>query len=258
MVKRIEIQWSYSPEEVLEQTYEYSHDNFTLKIYEGKARIIFENPDFKAEEIDRDMVEEKYKPYVLKALYALGMMIEDKINISSGFSKEQINDDGSKHVFVSPEPVSVSVSTSVAEVVIKDSEGNVIESSQERRINRRDNFVNKVLNYGIDDSTLQQLLISYNNSLLDLENEFFYLYEIREGIKGELGSSPCDVLNISSKKCSELGRISNAEPYKEGRHRGNFNLEELKPAPKSEKNKARKIARKMIEEYIEYLKNESR
>lgn len=257
MVKKIEMQWSYTPEDILNESYNYIENHFELKIKEGKAIILFEHPDFCLDDINDEMIN-RYKSYVSKAIKSIEFIKKRLISIG-GLVIKQIHEDGSEDtkVFVKSLGGSIS-STFTANLIIRDSDGNIIENTRDERINQRNNFIDRVLDNGVFNNRLQQLLNSYSNSLDDPDNEFFYLYEIRDGLSVTFEGKydAISKLNITENDWRELGRITNVEPYKEGRHRGDHLDEELIPAPANEKKIAREIAIKMIKAYIEFISNE--
>jgi len=262
MCKKIEIIWGYSPKNALEKVYTFNADEFRLEINKGNAIMIFDDPNLDFEKIDRKKIKEKYKPYVISALRALGVITDKNISFhNNGFAIIQYNSDGSKNAHYIEELVISAPSSVSLEIVHKDSDGNVIFDSNEKRIKDRNEFVDKILNNCVNDRTLQQLLVSYSNALNDPDNEFFYLYEIRDGLSRAFNThkEAISKLNIDEKKeWRKLGDIANNKPYKESRHRGKL-IEKhgiLHSAPDSVKKEARNIAKKMIIKYIDYLKSD--
>jgi hypothetical protein len=81
----------------------------------------------------------------------------------------------------------------------------------------------------------------------DPDNELVHLYEIRDAAaKHYGGKAPAlKALGIPQAEWNELDRLANAEPLREGRHRGKHNPG-LRKATKEERTQARAIARSII------------
>jgi hypothetical protein len=95
------------------------------------------------------------------------------------------------------------------------------------------------------------------NAIKYPENEFSYLYEVREALSKEFGGekSVINTLAIDKKDYKELGRLANHEPVRQSRHRG-VNVKDLRDASQDELIQARSIARQMIMRYINYLETQ--
>ncbi len=98
------------------------------------------------------------------------------------------------------------------------------------------------------------MLKSYQNSVKDPDNEFVHLYEIRDSLSERFGSKKSAIkkLGITSNEWDEIGKLANALPLKQGRHRGKA-VGALIDAEIAELEKARKSAAYLIEKYLEYL-----
>ena len=92
------------------------------------------------------------------------------------------------------------------------------------------------------------------SSVKDPDNEFVHLYEIRDSLSERFGSKKSAIkkLGVTSNEWDEIGKLANALPLKQGRHRGKA-VGALRDAEIAELEKARKSAAYLIEKYLEYL-----
>ncbi|HNG61512.1 MAG TPA: hypothetical protein PKZ52_16940, partial [Cellvibrionaceae bacterium] len=107
------------------------------------------------------------------------------------------------------------------------------------------------------DSTMKLIVDSYLKSIEDPQNEFVYLYEIREKLQRYFGTtkSMTTLLNIDKSDFGKFGKITCDEPIEQGRHRGKF--ENLRPATQEELFYCRGFIKNLIEKYAIYLTHKS-
>jgi hypothetical protein len=90
------------------------------------------------------------------------------------------------------------------------------------------------------------MLRSWSRSTSDPGNELLHLYEVRDALakhcSGEKGARAA--LGISGGDWSYIGRLADAEPIEQGRHRGRHPFR--RNATGAESEKARNIIRKWI------------
>ena len=91
-------------------------------------------------------------------------------------------------------------------------------------------------------------------SVEDPDNELVYLYEVREALARKFGgqATAMEKLCLNKTQWDIIGILANNEPFKQGRHRGNW-VGNLRAAELSELEKARKSAVLLIEKYLIYL-----
>jgi len=79
------------------------------------------------------------------------------------------------------------------------------------------------------------------------------LYEIREALSAALGGDALarQALDILDADWRTLGRLANSEPIRQGRHRGSH-IGALRDATEGELREARRIARSLIEGYLNW------
>lgn len=98
------------------------------------------------------------------------------------------------------------------------------------------------------------MLKSYSSSVSDPDNELVHLYEIRDAASTIFGSenNARSKLGITNKEWSDFGLIANKRPLLQGRHRGS-NAGALRQADADELETVRKIASKIVENYMIHL-----
>jgi hypothetical protein len=91
-------------------------------------------------------------------------------------------------------------------------------------------------------------------SVRDPANAFVHLYEIIEALSKHFvnGAGARKALGVSNNKWRRLRQLANDEPLRQGRHRGK-SLGALRDATVKELEEARRIARSLVEGYLEYL-----
>jgi hypothetical protein len=103
------------------------------------------------------------------------------------------------------------------------------------------------------DTTMRLLIDSYLKSIDDPQNEFVYLYEVREKLQFHFGTIKLmtDTLNIDKTDFDRFGVITCVQPTEQSRHRGKF--EQMRPATQEELNNCRAFIKDIIEKYALHL-----
>lgn len=65
------------------------------------------------------------------------------------------------------------------DTIVKDKDGNIVSDSKKERLNKQKRISSMIEAYRYTDSTLDQMLRSYQISVKDPGNELVHLYEIR-------------------------------------------------------------------------------
>ena len=89
---------------------------------------------------------------------------------------------------------------------------------------------------------------SYCQSLADPGNALVHLGEIKDALSKTLGSAKAAEAAMPSAAWNTLGKIANALPVNESRHRG-AHFENLRPATQAELHRARAAAKQLIEAF---------
>ena len=164
------------------------------------------------------------------------------------------HEDGRRDIFVTLSEAVVAVCGMQADVIVKDSQGRIVRDSRAARLSHeRDLGAALIDPSAMADAVLQRVLCSYENAVKDPEDELVHLYEIREALSAALGGDALarQALDISDADWRTLGRLANSEPIRPGRHRGSHSGA-LRDATEGELREARRIARSLIEGYLNW------
>lgn len=144
--------------------------------------------------------------------------------------------------------------TGTVDVRVLDAEGNVIAESAAERARAVMEFAELAARAGSSDAVAQALLGSYSRAVGDKANELVHLWEVAEALDSRFAGErrAQRSLVITKARWNTLGRLSNHEPLKQGRHRGEY-PGQLRDATPAELEEARSIAREMILAYLRYL-----
>lgn len=116
-------------------------------------------------------------------------------------------------------------------------------------------FSNQIEKLFNSNYTLRYVINRYSLAIDDYDNEFFYLYEIREAIKTyfkELRKEYLEELGLTKKFEREFGEITNHLPFFQSRHRGAHAGKHVYPGGETIL-KVRAMARELILKYQAYL-----
>lgn len=138
------------------------------------------------------------------------------------------------------------------DIVITRADGTRIDSKAERIESKRE-LANRVAEYGTDPH-LSTMLASFKRAMEDRENTLIHLYEVLDTLSERFGGKKhaMDALSIPNDLWSDLGRLANHEPVKEGRHRGKMVLN-LRAATNVELDHCKSIAANLISRYVDFL-----
>ncbi|TWT39824.1 hypothetical protein KOR42_51520 [Thalassoglobus neptunius] len=107
------------------------------------------------------------------------------------------------------------------------------------------------------------LIQSYEGALLHPDDEIVYLYEIRDALSKRFGGEKRMIAKLeidgggpSDFKWTNFKELANAQPIKQGRHRGNHHGC-LRDATQSELSNARNFALHLIRSYLHYLNQQA-
>ena len=251
MVEEIVIEWKYDPKDYFEEKIIISNENYKMDIVDGsvKARV---DPKFFYE--PKDLMSELHDQVESRFL-AVQVMTHMPFTLSKP-SRYDLRADGTKNIYISVDPVVMKVSIGNADIVVKDKNGNIVSDTKKDRIDKKKWFAETSGKYRTKDPTLDRMLKSYNMSVTDPDNELVHLYEARDAVSKKFGKKgkAKSAINITEKEWNSLGRIANDEPLLQGRHRGQ-NAGKLRKAELSELELARRVASKIVENYMKYLEN---
>ena len=250
MVTKIVIEWKYSPKEYFETDLVIPHDKGDIDVKSGVATASVEPKH--ADRID-DIVKEITENLKSRFL-AVQAMTHQRYTLEKP-SRYDLNDDGTKITYVNVgHAVVLESGYASPDILIKDKDGNVIRDSKQERIDKKKWIAEACAKYRTKDDTLDQILKSYDASVKDPDNELVHLYEIRDAVQKKFGGKKGAKhrVGICDKEWSDFGTIANKKPLSQSRHRGVY-AGKLRKADASELETVRKVAFKIIENYLKCL-----
>jgi len=252
-MKKVYANWTYTPTDYFENEILLEEAGYSIKIKEGNIELV-------VNEEENENVSETHSKYsdMVESFFMAELLGERRFYELKVSSLKAENEDGSITKYIKPKSINVTFSfgTSVA-FTIMDKDGNIIKDSEEEKQKKQIELLKKLQNALNRDEIVKGLIDSYKSSISDPNNELVHLYEIRDALHSYFGSHGKAIkdLSITAKEWNDLGRVCNGLPLNQGRHRGQ-NLGHLRDASKEELEKARTIAIKMIESFIDYLNKE--
>lgn len=251
MIEKIVVEWNFKPKDYFEADFAIEYDNYSIEIKSGIAKTILDpvHQD-NADKIINDLSQDLESRFL-----AVQVMTHQSYKLGKP-SRYDLRKDGTKNIYLQVEDIIMVTDISPVDIIVKDKNGNVVSDSKQDRIDEKKWFSDTSAKHRVNDPTLDQMLKSYNSSVSDPNNELVHLYEIRDAVSKKFGgeNKARAKLNITKKEWSDFGLIANNKPLLQGRHRGN-NAGFLRKADASELGIMRKIASKMVKNYLTYLEN---
>ena len=166
---------------------------------------------------------------------------------------KSVGADGAVNTVLFAEMIEALNATDSADFVLASADGVVLKDTKAERIAASNAFAARVEAH-TSDALLRALLVSYRGSVRDPKDELVHLYEIRDALAKKFGGETTAraTLGVSKHDWSELGRISNSLPVRQGRHRGQ-SPGASRDATEEELTTARRVAFGMIQRYLDYL-----
>jgi hypothetical protein len=249
---KIELEWKYTPENYFEDPIDLKFDGGHIKIQNGIVNAIIDPVVYDSKASMTNDLNELIK----SRFFAMQLLTHREFSISDAPARTDFREDGTKNYHIMIEPAVIKMSAEPIDIIVKDRYGNVISDSRKERKDLDEHFISLVGKYITKDTLLFKMILSYNKSVNDPENELIHLYEIRDALNEFFGSQTIAIakLGISNNEWNELGKLANSIPVKQGRHRGK-SLSELRNADNEELDRARKCGVKLISKYLMYLEN---
>lgn len=245
----IQLEWTYSPATYLEESISLEIDGCSIKIDNGKAMATLEPSFFEENKDIRDALTHKIENY----FFAVQLFTHAGFNLNEPVRTDILNN-GKRTIYLEFHD-SISISSSIsADLIIKDLSDNVVLDTKQERLNKQRWFAGTINRFRATDITLAHMLQSYQKSVDDPDNELVHLYEIRDALNQHFGSKKKAIkqLQIKESTWDEIGKLANALPLKQGRHRGS-SVGQLREATQTELREARTAARNLIESYLQSL-----
>jgi hypothetical protein len=236
------IRWDYHPSTLFEAPFESTVLGTTIIFRDGSAIATF-SP------IVEPLTETTVSALTASArrIIAARSLLTHKAYELSAPTISYDREDGTRSVSLTVGVSEVVVMTEQPDIVARDASGTVIHDSKAMRIAMHDRDTEIILTALERHPDLQALVDSYLRAVADPADEFVHLYEVRDGLGKLLGgeTGARTLLGISKAEWQQLGRLANAEPIDQGRHRGQH-LGNTRPATAEELEVARSTVRTRI------------
>lgn len=248
-VLEIHLEWKYTPSNYLEEPIEILNPGLSLKIFNGIAIAHIEPETFEK----NSSISGELTRLIENRLYAVQISTHKNFSLSKP-SRSDLREDGKRNIFIEVQCLVIGCSLGIPDIVMTDKDGNIISDTRQERIDKQKWFAEMADRYRDADSTLDHILKSYQKSVIDQEDEFVHLYEIRDTLSAKFGgeNNAKKELEITNNEWKVIGVLANNSPLKQGRHRGK-SVGSLRAAEPSELEVARKSASLLIEKYLIFL-----
>lgn len=246
------LEWIYTPDSYFEDSFKRTDELCEIHISKGKIEARIDPSYYDNKHKIREILHKKIESIFL----ARQLHVHQSYTLSKS-TMYKLYSDGRKDTTVLIEGVQAISSVGIVDVIIHDFDANVINKTRQERIDASNAFVELIAKYD-NDPSLISLLKSYNLAVEYPENEFVYLFEIREVIDGfsrNTKVSTTDFFKISVDDWKRFNDLLNNQPLIQSRHRGQ-NALNLRSATAEELKEARSISKKFIEAYLQYLESQ--
>lgn len=243
---KVILEWGYTPTNYFDNDIIVESDQYHLKISDGLVVVVLKTND-----PDLTTSQKKYNN-IIESHFII-QLIEKRIYYEIKERAPRVeHENGHADVYLKPDTIKIT-SSSYANL---SPNGNIVSDTKEEERNKQKEFLLKIQNVLDKDKIVLQIINSYKNSILYPNDELVYLYEIRDAISTYFHSesNAKSRLKITNSELKELGRICNALPLKQSRHRGKM-IDGFKDSKGGELETARSISRKIIHSFINFLDN---
>lgn len=240
------LEWRYTPEDFFEESFSVNWEGWDISFGSGTAKAVKSAdacaPDHTMQDDLQAGVETSFRSVMVgrHKTYELSMP-----------SLTRVHSNGRRDVTVSGTVRSVVVVAPTADVVVRDSAGNVVRDTKRERIDHERMRLEAAMR-GATDPFFKKLQDSYAAAVDDPANELVHLYEILDALKKHFHGEhkARRELQLTERQWEPLGRLACGEPIRQGRHRGAHINHQLRDATYEELTEARAIARGLIEAYM--------
>lgn len=245
MSDTVELKWSFNPPSFFTEDSEVSTDQFTVCITAGTAYARCSGELYDADPGIRQSMEE-----AVVARLRARLMFTNSCYELSGATITRFHSDDRKGVILEVKPGELKIVPQTLGIRLGQGQGRVVDSIQEQA--RKENEVSELIWRHWTDSTLQLLLDAIDRANRNPSTALVHFYEVREALAVRFGGEKTAKKEIGmAGSWSELGRLCNKVPVLQGRHSGSAT--ELRDATLGELDKAKRIARDMVDGYLQHL-----
>jgi hypothetical protein len=250
----VTLEWSYTPTDFFEVEKTIEGNGYVLVIGDGKAKANIQPDVYDQNPAIIDRIEQE-----LLTRFRAEQLIENRSFQLSGKSNVTLQTKGGGKIIRMKMAARAITLTRDIDIIVQDADGNIITDTKQERINQKQRLSTLIAKHAPSDPTLDSMLKSTEKSFTDPGNLLIHLYEVRDALKKRFDGKEDRAriaIGISKNRWSELGRLANEAPLKQGRHRGS-NVGNLRDATNEEIATARSIASEMIEKYVEWLEGQN-
>ena len=239
------VEWTYSPADYFEEPMEIPHEDYKLMIKDGKVEAITKhNPQ--PELCDQLSMELECR------FQGVQLVSHEPFELSA--PSVSCRHSNGKHTLSVKVSDGIRISDHV-DLMITNKNGSIVADTRAERIERKQFLGNLAVKYGSSDPLARELLLNYNKAMNDSNHFLSHLYDNIDTLIRDFGreQKARAKLQITKAQWSELSKLANKAPLREGRHRGLAKREELRNATKDERDTAMNIAADIVEKYLKYL-----
>lgn len=242
----VTLEWTFSPPGYFEEVVDISDQGYAMRIEDGRvtatiAAVIYDADPNMRNNLDGD-VRRRFQgaQFVSRESFEL-----------SGPNEIRAHPSGRIDHTIFAELDFTTTFAGAFDILIVNRDGQVITDTKRERIEKKKRFAEIVAAHGETDAVLASLLRSHEASIRDPDDELVHLYEIRDALASKYGgkAAATAALGVSGGQWDDFGEICNKGSLRQGRHRGRSGGA-LRAASAQELNKARAIARELIEGYL--------
>ena len=247
----VEIQWVYTPADFFDGKIERDCKSYSVEIEDGHATARMSAAFYRpGRDFQHALADE------LRRYFYLWQLDRRRVFEIRGPSVRRIHPDGTSDITIVVDSV-VGVSEVGTPNLISTDANGVVHDARREHFEAMKQLVELRLRHA-SDPTARRMLESFDAAIRYPGNELVYLYEVWDALQTKFrrNKKAGKALGISRPNRSWLTNLANKEPLNQGRHRGRFDT--LRDATVEELDKARRIAKDMIEGYWKYLDEQQR
>lgn len=249
----VDLFWSFTPPEYFEAPLEVVRDSYVMTIEHGSASLRMSIDEFDS----RPHLEDELHEALEARFLAAAMFNHQPYTLEKPVIK-RVDKHGHVHHILIAEAMTIVTALGTVDVIVTDASGRVMADSRAERISNRIALADLAEAHR-HDALLKALLKAYGSSIRDPNSELVHLYEIRDALSTRYGGDKQakKALGITAAAWSDLGRLCNHEPLRQGRHRGE-NVGALRDATQPELKLARDLAVGMIKAYLDVMASQAK
>ncbi|MBN1631446.1 MAG: hypothetical protein JW990_16935 [Thermoleophilia bacterium] len=243
---RVELEWAYQPVDFFEFAYEYRYPDFEVSVEDGRAIATLTTPhEPVAPALQQRIVDCMTGIFLARQLQTHREFDLGLPTVHVHFGSRTISSKGFAIDGIIAEAIP-------PDVVTTDADGNVHDTRAER-IARHAATLDLLATKLSRGSVLRRMLESYSHAVEDPDDEWIYLYEIRDALATHYKShrKARAALGIAQGEWDRVGVLANVEPILQGRHRGHHG--NLRPATQEELAEVRQTVRRWIETFAQQV-----